>query len=153
MNLLLSRFDDVPAEWPEREWVMMLEEIASNLGYDERDVGVVIVNDDYIQTLNNQYRGKNRPTDVITFSYLDDDPVERDDVIGEIYISHETLQKEAIDLGVNTRTMFLRIAVHGLMHVLGHVHEEETDAMRMEVKERGVLEKYLASDEIDALFQ
>ena len=71
---------------------------------------------------------------------------------GEIYVSHETLEKEAKQLGIDPGRLFLRIGVHGLMHVLGYDHVDDEDARQMASRERDALEGHLAAADLDKLF-
>lgn len=153
MNLSLSQSDDLPPGWLDENTINTLHDIAIGLDPVERAIGVVIVDDVRIQEINREFRGKDQATDVISFSYLDDaDPMGDDDLVGEIYISFETLTKEANDLGVDPNHLFLRIGVHGLLHVIGYNHETDTQARQMESKERTLLEEHLGPSVTDALF-
>jgi len=150
VNLSLDRSDGVPA--PDSQAVRSLVEIAAGLEPLDAAVGLVVVDDERIREINREYRGKDRSTDVISFSYLgDEDPSPEPGLAGEIYVSYETLEKEAKQLGVDPGRMFLRIGVHGLLHVLGYDHVNDEDARRMESRERDVLQHHLAPAELDAL--
>jgi probable rRNA maturation factor len=90
---------------------------------------------------------------VLSFSYLDEGaPREALDPVGEVYVSFETVEREAHDLGVDVRHLFLRVAVHGLLHVLGHDHDDEDETERMERAERTMLARFLAAGDVDRLF-
>jgi probable rRNA maturation factor len=151
VNLSLDRSDGVPA--PDGKAVLSLVEIAAGLAPPDVTVGLVLVDDERIQAINREFRGKDRPTDVISFSYFgDDDPSPEPGLAGEIYISCETLEKEAKQLGVDPGQLFLRIGVHGLMHVLGYDHIDDEDARLMESREREVLEGHLETAVLEKLF-
>lgn len=150
MNLSLDRSEGVPA--PDGKAVGSLVEIAAGLEPADATVGLVLVDDERIREINREFRGKDRATDVISFSYLGgDDPSPEPGLAGEIYVSCETLEKEAKQLGVDPGRLFLRIGVHGLMHVLGYDHIEDEDARRMESREREVLNGHLEPDELEKL--
>jgi probable rRNA maturation factor len=150
VNLSLSRSDDVPLQWLDDALVDTLENICRTLEPSDGDVGMVVVDDPYIRGINGRFRGKDRPTDVISFSYLED--ADADGLVGEVYISHQTVEREANDLGVDVAHLFLRIAVHGLLHVLGHDHEADDEARRMEERERAILEQHLGPGPAAVLF-
>lgn len=153
MNLLLSRSDDIPLAWLD-DVVGMLEVICRTLEPRDAGVSVVVVDDPFIHDINLRFRGKDRPTDVISFSYLEDDsPGEDDELVGEVYISHETVLKEAADIGVDVAHLFLRVGVHGLLHVLGYDHESDADTSRMEGREREILVAHLGHERTAALFE
>jgi rRNA maturation RNase YbeY len=175
-----------------------LEAIAASLAPAESRVDLIVVTDDYIRSINRDYRDIDRPTDVISFSYIEDDATrgevrrsdgaapgevrrsdgaapgevrrsdgaapgevrrsdgaapDRDDVAGEIYVSRETLERDATSEGVDLDHLFLRIGVHGLLHILGYDHETDEDAERMEKEERKLLGGCLTAAEVSALFQ
>ena len=131
----------------------ILREIASDLEPRERAVDIVLIDDKSIREINRDYRGRDAATDVISFSYLEDGgPAQEEDIVGEIYISLETVRREASELGVDWKHLFLRIGVHGLLHVVGYEHGTDDDAERMERQERKVLSRHLGSDALEALF-
>ena len=153
MNLSLSQSDQVPLDWLDEDTIRVLREIAAGIDPADRHIDLVVVDDRYIQQINRDFRGKDRPTDVISFSYLGDDtPGASEDAVGEIYVSHETLAREADEIGVGVRPLFLRLGVHGLLHVVGFDHEDETDAVAMEREERDLLTGYLDAVVLDKMF-
>lgn len=97
-------------------------------------LNVVFVNDKYIRALNKAYRGKDAPTDVLSFEYGPDD------LIGEVYVSVETAERQAKEHKHSLSDELIRLIVHGILHVHGYDHEEDEDYMRMSVIEKGVLE-------------
>jgi probable rRNA maturation factor len=156
VNLSLSRSDDAPLDWLDDAVVRTLEKICRPLEPLEATVNVVVVDDSYIRDINARFRDKDTPTDVISFSYLDDIapglPEGHDDLAGEIYISHDTVEKEAARAEVGAAHMFLRVGVHGLLHVLGYEHEADDEAALMEGRERDILSAHLGRECADALF-
>ena len=153
MNLSLNRSEDVDAPWLGQDLVEILREISASLGPSAQTVNLVIVDDTYIREINKEFRKIDRSTDVISFSYLDDvGPEEGDDLAGEVYVSGETVEREAKELGVTPEVHFLRVGVHGLLHVVGYDHEDERDATRMENEEQSILERHLTAAEIEVFF-
>jgi probable rRNA maturation factor len=155
VNLSLNRCNGAHATWLDGGLVDSIQRVGAVLDPAEIIVSIIVVDDRYIRELNHKYRDIDEPTDVITFSYLDDEgpiPEGEDDVAGEVYISYQTIEKEAKELGVETRAMFLRVGVHGLLHVVGFDHVDDDDAARMEKKEKSLLSEYLDPDEMAALF-
>jgi len=89
---------------------------------------VIIVDNAYIQELNKTYRGIDRATDVITFALEDDqtfNPKKR--ILGDIYISIEKMQDQALEYGHSEKRELSFLAVHGLLHLLGYDHIEKAD--------------------------
>ena len=114
-------------------------------------VNIVLVDDREMRRLNRRYRGKDKSTDVLSFSYLDGGPA-GDGTVGDVFISHETLSRDARRLGVTVSDLALRIVVHGMLHVIGYDHEDDDDAARMERRERAILRRLLPADTVRALF-
>jgi len=137
------------------EIVDAMRRVGESLAPPGAVVNLVVVDDPFIHRINREFREIDKPTNVISFSYLQDNgpsPGGADDVAGEVYVSYQTVEKEANDLGVDPGTMFLRIGVHGLLHVVGFDHAADEDAARMEREEKSILSDLLAPAELDALF-
>ncbi|MFZ5364858.1 MAG: rRNA maturation RNase YbeY [Patescibacteria group bacterium] len=90
-----------------------------------RRVSVALVNNREIQKLNKRYRGKNKPTDVLSFALETPD-------LGEIVISLPEAVKSASRLGHSWHREMQFLLVHGLLHLLGYDHETARDRRRME---------------------
>ncbi len=114
-------------------------------------VNVIVTNDRVIRRLNRTYRGKDKPTDVLSFSYLEDGKGS-EGLAGDVFVSHQTLARDARRLGVATQHLALRIVVHGFLHVVGYDHEHDADALRMERRERGLLRRVLPARTVRSLF-
>lgn len=110
--------------------------------------------DTFVRKLNHAYRGVDRPTDVLSFSYKDDaaNTAPDESVAGEIYISYETIEARARKRRVAPGSLFLRIGVHGLLHVTGHVHGTRSETLRMEAEEKRLLLEHLTATEVEELF-
>ena len=152
MKLSLSRSVDTAAPWIDNRVTGNLACIAEGLGRAEKTLSVIVVDDETIQKLNREYRGNDRPTDVLSFSYLDDTEVSHDNVIGEVYVSHETLARDAGARGIDPGNLFMRMGIHGMLHVLGYRHETESEARRMESEERKLLNDHMTPSEVEELF-
>jgi len=80
------------------------------------EIDVFLVNDSIIKKLNHKFRHKNKPTDVLAFSYGDEN------LLGDVIISKETAQRNAHRFGMPYRQELKRLVVHGILHVLGYNH-------------------------------
>jgi len=98
-------------------------------------VNLILTDDDYIKTINSGYRGKDKPTDVISFAYRDDPfPVIDSAVeeLGDIYISLERASEQAVEYDVALADELKRLIIHGVLHLLGYDHEKsKEDEKRM----------------------
>ncbi|MDD7473363.1 MAG: rRNA maturation RNase YbeY [Bdellovibrionota bacterium] len=89
------------------------------------EVSVLFVNDEKIHVLNRDYRGKDRPTDVLSFASLDgnDDENFIFTSLGDIVISLETAAKQAIEYKTTFNEELIRLLTHGTLHLVGFDHE------------------------------
>ncbi|KLN61062.1 hypothetical protein WH96_11005 [Kiloniella spongiae] len=113
----------------------------------EAELSVVLANDPSVQALNKEYRGKDKPTNVLSFSTLDD-PDEADLAsqrgvlpLGDIVLSLETLILEANEQSKRLEDHFTHLLVHGVLHLLGYDHIEDDDALEMEGLEVEILNR------------
>ncbi len=97
---------------------------------------VLLCNDAKIQTLNKEWRGIDKATNVLSFEYAPNSPI-----LGDIALSFETCAKEAKDQGKSLKNHFSHLLVHGILHLLGYDHIIETDAHEMENLEKEILGK------------
>lgn len=87
-------------------------------------VQLVLVSDANIKKYNRQYRGMNKPTDVVSLSYFDEPQFPGDDLVGEVIISVDTAKKQAREHGKTVLEEMQFLFVHGVLHVFGYDHEE-----------------------------
>ncbi len=107
------------------------------------NLSVIVTDNSSIKDINNQYRGKDRPTDVISFAYREDPfpeiGTEREE-LGDIYISMERAGEQAGDYGNDLQGEMKRLLVHGILHLAGYDHEKGDDeAEKMESLEEEIL--------------
>ncbi|MDQ2871685.1 MAG: rRNA maturation RNase YbeY [Candidatus Eremiobacteraeota bacterium] len=109
-------------------------------GEEESSLSLSLVGDREIRKLNRLHRGKDSATDVLSFPLLsDEDPHlsgggER--LLGDVVISVETAQRQAGAYDAALQDELYRLLIHGILHVLGHDHEEAGERARMEREER-----------------
>lgn len=89
-------------------------------------ITLTLVNDKFIKKINKKFRGKNEATDIVSLSYLGKE-FPGHDMIGEIFISVETAQKQAEKLNNDLLTEIKFLFVHGVLHILGYEHSSEED--------------------------
>jgi probable rRNA maturation factor len=90
-------------------------------GVDEAEVSVTLLDDAAIADLHGRYLGDPSPTDVLSFALQD----EGEPPLGDIYIGFETALRRAEELGVPGEEELLRLAIHGLLHILGYDHPDD----------------------------
>jgi len=103
----------------------MGREILTALGFPGGELAVLLCDDARIRELNRQHRGKDRATDVLSFSQIEGDPVPnagRPTHLGDVVISLETAARQADQRRVPLRDEAARLLIHGTLHLLGHDH-------------------------------
>ncbi len=103
-----------------------------------RFVTVALSSDANVADLNGRFRGKPKPTNVLSFPAGDGAP---DGQIGDIILGLETVEREASEQGIPVAHHVQHLVVHGVLHLLGYDHETAADAERMEAIEVDVLSK------------
>ncbi len=116
------------------------QRLMDDFGVGESELLVRLVSAVEIQVLNNEYRGKNQPTNVLSFA--SEIPVEVDEVIlGDVVICVEVVREEAIVGDKDFTEHLSHMLIHGILHLLGYAHDELEAANKMESIEIEFLEK------------
>ncbi|MDO8518629.1 MAG: rRNA maturation RNase YbeY [Deltaproteobacteria bacterium] len=103
--------------------------ILRHLGLRNKILGITLVTDRAIASLNFKHLKKKGPTDVLSF------PMEEEKLLGDIVISLDTAGRQARALGISIKTRSLTLIIHGLLHLLGYDHVKEGDFQKMSAKE------------------
>jgi probable rRNA maturation factor len=99
---------------------------------------VVLTNDAEQQELNRQWRGIDKPTNVLSFPQIEPfDPLTG--LLGDVILARETLEREAAELGISFHDHFTHLVVHGFLHILGYDHLDDEEALEMEGLETQIL--------------
>ena len=105
-----------------------------------RELGVRVVGLAESRRLNARYRGKDKPTNVLSFPAAPLPPVlDAPQPLGDLVICAQVVRTEAIAQGKPLRAHWAHLIVHGALHLIGYDHEHEPDARRMERREVVVL--------------
>ncbi len=91
-------------------------------------IAVLLTNGDALQTLNAQFRGKDKPTDILSFAA---DEMARPQ-IGDLALAHGVAAKDAAARNIPLADHLMHLLIHGYLHVLGHDHEDAAEAAEME---------------------
>ncbi|MFO1117564.1 MAG: rRNA maturation RNase YbeY [Beijerinckiaceae bacterium] len=100
---------------------------------DEPELCVLLCSDARMRQLNRTWRGKDRPTNVLSF------PADARTQLGDIAIAYETVLREAAEEGKSVSAHLAHMVVHGSLHLAGFDHESDEEAEEMEMLERRVL--------------
>ncbi len=105
------------------------------------DVNIILTGTQKIQNLNRDFRGKDTPTDVLSFVPEESEEPPPFRAIGEIYISVPVARKQAHRAGHSLQSELLFLAAHGALHLCGHTHETDSKYQRMMQKTQRYLER------------
>ena len=115
--------------------------IKENLEDTELEFSVIIVDNKRIHEINKEYRGIDRPTDVISFALEDNEEIEFDHyrVLGDIYISIDKVREQAREYGHSEKRELAFLTVHGFLHLLGYDHMKPEDEKVMFARQEEIL--------------
>lgn len=122
----------------------VVTESVKSEGYSsEAEVSLIFVDDDYIQSLNAEYRGLDKSTDVLSFALNEGEEMpeeeEAEDLLGDIVISLPTARRQAEEYGHSFQREVAYLTAHGSLHLLGYDHQTDEDRQVMRGKEEGIL--------------
>lgn len=143
--------------WPDADWTTLAEAACRTALAETPYAGLIdasfcceisirLTDDDEVQMLNAQYRGKDKPTNVLSFPMVQADLLESlsnsDDgevLLGDIVLADGVVAREAAERGIMITDHATHLIVHGLLHLVGYDHEQEAEADAMEEMERRAL--------------
>ena len=144
---------DADEEWDSsRSWEPLVrnaalaavaESACPELARSPRDIelSVRLTGDDEVRALNAQWRGKDRPTNVLSFPMAGTDDFQSagdagpEIMLGDVVLAHGVCAAEAANKGVSVEDHAAHLIVHGTLHLLGYDHHEDEDAEDMEARE------------------
>ena len=120
---------------------------ARHRGHGEGSLTIRVVGASESRRLNRTWRGKDKPTNVLSFPA---DPLpaavrrgaEENDELGDLAICAPVVAREAREQGKSLQAHWAHMVVHGVLHLLGYDHENDRDAERMESREAGILAQF-----------
>jgi probable rRNA maturation factor len=119
-----------------QRWLEAIPELRRRRGMSK--VNILIVDAKAGRRYNRQFRGRDYATNVLSFPY-EPMPGERSGLLGDLVICAPVIAREAREQGKDSRDHYAHMAIHGALHLLGHDHEDDADAERMEALERRIL--------------
>lgn len=148
--------------WPEQGWQGLADRVVEaalsttpyatlRTALTPVEIAVRLTTDAEVQTLNRDYREKDKPTNVLSFPMLEREELdelltrharesaEQEILLGDIVLAHETCAREAAEKNIPLADHAAHLIVHGTLHLLGYDHMGDAEALEMETIERQVM--------------
>lgn len=103
------------------------------------ELSLLFTDDASIQQLNNRWRDKDKPTNVLSFPGCDPDGEVYGPLLGDVVFAFETVQREAADMEIDFKDHLSHLMVHGVLHLFDYDHQDDDEARIMEQLERRIL--------------
>ena len=146
--------------WPSGDWAALAErarsataQVEPALGNPRLSTSLLFTSDEEVHALNREWRGKDKPTNVLSFPMLErgelldlaaEGPPE---MLGDLALAHGTCAREASEKGISLEDHATHLLIHGLLHLAGHDHvDSDAQAEAMEALEIAALAKLGIAD-------
>jgi probable rRNA maturation factor len=147
LSVEAGSWPDEPALLPlVRRAAEALGEELPALGSARTELSVVFADDAAVRTLNRDWRGKDAPTNVLSFPAYPPRDGPLPPMLGDIVLAFETVSAEAALENKPFEHHLIHLLVHGLLHLVGHDHETDAEAEAMEAIERRALARLAIPD-------
>ncbi|MGX3067411.1 rRNA maturation RNase YbeY [Ursidibacter arcticus] len=139
LQLACENSDNLPSEEQFSHWVnQALTMQAQTADYPETEMTIRIVDEAESHELNLTYRGKDKPTNVLSFPFEVPDGIELP-LLGDLVICRQVVEKEAIEQQKPLDAHWAHLAIHGTLHLLGYDHLTDEEAEEMESLETQIM--------------
>ena len=112
----------------------------------DAELSIVLADDAGIRKLNKAWRAKDSATNVLSFPAAPPERIAFSPMLGDIVLAYETIEREAVALGIAFEAHLSHLLVHGFLHLLGFDHHTDAEAGEMESLERLILERLGIAD-------
>jgi len=113
---------------------------------EDAELAVILADDARLKDLNRDWRGKDRPTNVLSFPGAEGDEIATAPLLGDLVLAFETVAEEAKRDGKSFEDHFAHLVVHGTLHLFGFDHMSDAEAETMENTERAALARLGIAD-------
>ena len=140
----MIEFEFLDIEIPEFKpefFVSSLSDLVLSEGFDEGDITVVFVTDEYLLEMNRTHLDHDYYTDIITFDYT-----ESNFISGDLFISYDRVLDNSKEFNVSSFNELCRVIFHGVLHLCGYKDKSSEDEKLMRAKESFYLEKYVSRE-------
>lgn len=139
---LACEADHLPSEADFALWLQKVIDAHEDTGHE---VTIRIVSPEESQSLNHQYRGKNKPTNVLSFPF-ESPPEVQLPLLGDLIVCAQVVADEAQEQGKPLKDHWAHMIIHGSLHLLGYDHIEDEEAEEMEALEIELLSELNIKD-------
>lgn len=136
MQLAVDKENDLPSEDELIKWASAA--LALRTEHEEPELTIRIVDEAESQELNSEYRGKDKPTNVLSFPFEAPAHVPIP-LLGDLIVCKQVVEREAVEQDKTLTAHWAHMIVHGCLHLLGYDHIEDEEAEEMEGIERAVM--------------
>jgi len=138
LQIATENEQDLPLLADLEQWVSAAVQSGSSVDREEAELTVRIVENDESQQLNNDYRGKDKPTNVLSFPFQNPPGITLP-LLGDLVVSKQVVEREAIEQNKQLKAHWAHMLIHGTLHLLGYDHIIEEEAIEMEALETKLL--------------
>lgn len=140
----MIEFEFLDIEIPEFKpefFVSSLSDLITSEGFDEGDITVIFVTDEYLLDINRTHLDHDYYTDIITFDYT-----ESNFISGDLFISYDRVLDNSKEFNVSSYNELCRVVFHGVLHLCGYKDKSSEDEKLMRAKESFYLDKYVSRE-------
>lgn len=114
----------------QEEAAALITQFCDVMNEKNAEVSVSLIDDEKMKDFNHQYRGMDKPTDVLSFSMREGEPIGDQNTLGDIVISYDTAVRQAQEFKHSVQTELNELIFHGMMHLFGNDHEIDMNQWR-----------------------
>tara|TARA_X000000368_G_scaffold341121_1_gene279454 strand:- start:30 stop:485 length:456 start_codon:yes stop_codon:yes gene_type:complete len=149
MKIFLNNFEESGSKITKNQVSKILNQVVEEAGFkkeyfDNKELSISCVSEEESKTLNKKYRGKNKSTNVLSFSL--DKNLTKDSLIGDIILCIEIIKKEAKEYSKDFENRLKHMIIHGFLHLLNFEHKEKHERLKMEDLEITIMKKISAGE-------
>jgi probable rRNA maturation factor len=137
MGKISIYFEKVPdIKLPKKKILDFINEVSAEEYFSCGEINFIFCNDNYLLQINNEFLKHDFYTDIITFDYS-----RKKKISGDLYLSLERIEENAVIFGNSLLDEILRVMIHGVLHLMGYNDKTKNERKIMREKEDGYLEK------------
>ena len=149
MKIFLNNFEESGSKITKNQVSKILNQVVEEAGFkkeyfDNKELSISCVSEEESKTLNKKYRGKNKSTNVLSFSL--EKNLTTQSLIGDIILCIEIIKKEAKEYSKDFENRLKHMIIHGFLHLLNFNHEEKHERIKMEDLEITIMKKISAGE-------